>query len=487
MINLLEKDVLQATDMPLKGNFFTKIARGRNGTANLVSLLYDKPSVTKDGKTKGLYPLVDASQQALNRPDTFDKIHFLLSMKKQASIKLRRAIMPIIPVRTLSARIRRNLQAHLRALGFTKNKDGSLLPPSDTKEVFRRIHQQHRLQRLKENAAFIEPSWNKFQKYFANGVDIDPEKIEASLELVKSDSWQGELFRLASLTWSVPVSNGYGRRMRFLVWDKHNGKLMGLMALADPVYNLSARDKAVGWSIKNRSNRLICMMDAYVLGALPPYNQLLCGKLVACLVKTKEVRNLFRKKYANSKGIISKKKKSPRLVAVTTSSSLGRSSVYNRLKLDKVPYLEAIGYTSGFGHFQVPQCLFVNMREFLVSQKHSYANGTRYGTGPNWRLRTIRACLIALKMNENVLKHNLKREVFLSRLAENVDAFLQERHSRPNYAGLKTCAEVSKLGRDRWIIPRAATRPEFRLWLNKDILRLIAEGSIPKAGVVDEQ
>jgi hypothetical protein len=400
-------------------------------------------------------------------------------MKKSGSPKLRRATVPIIPALTLAARIKRKLRAHLRALGFTKDKDGSLLPPSDAKDAYREIHHQHRLQRLKENSNFIGPSWGKFQQYFANGSEIDPEKIEASLELVESNSWQGELFRLASLTWSVPVSNGYGRRMRFLVWDKHNGKLMGLMALADPVYNLSARDKAVGWTLENRSNRLVCVMDAYVLGAIPPYNQLLCGKLVACLVKTKEVRNLFRKKYAKSKGIISKKKKSPRLVAVTTSSSLGRSSVYNRLKLDQVPYFEPIGFTSGFGHFQVPQGLFDSMREYLVSQDHAYANGTRYGTGPNWRLRTIRACLAALNMNENILKHNLKREVFLTRLAKNADAFLQERHSRPNYAGLKTCAEVSKLGQDRWIIPRAAKRPEFRQWVNTDILRLIAEGSMP--------
>jgi hypothetical protein len=410
--------------------------------------------------------------------DPFDTVGFLSRMKKAPLPKLRRAVAPIIPALSLPARIKRKLRAHLRALGFTKDKDGSLLPPSDAKDVYRDIHQMHRLQRLGENSAFLEPSWKKYEKYFANGHEVHPNKIEASLELVESESWQGELFRLASLTWSVPVSNGYGRRMRFLVWDKSNGKLMGLIALADPVYNLSARDGALGWTIRNRSNRLVCVMDAYVLGAIPPYNQLLCGKMVACLVRTKEVRNLFRKKYGKTKGIISKKKKSARLVAVTTSSSLGRSSVYNRLKLGGVGYFDAIGYTSGFGHFQVPQALFENMREFLISRKHSYANGTTYGTGPNWRLRTIRASLKALGMNENILKHNLKREVFLCRLAKNADAFLQERHKVPNYAGLKTCAEVSAFCRERWILPRAASRREFRQWRRSDILSLIAHGTV---------
>ena len=49
--------------------------------------------------------------------------------------------------------------------------------------------------------------------------------------------------------------------------------------------------------------------DAYVLGAVPPYNLILCGKLVACLVRTKEVRNVFRLRYGDSEGLISGKKK----------------------------------------------------------------------------------------------------------------------------------------------------------------------------------
>jgi hypothetical protein len=31
--------------------------------------------------------------------------------------------------------------------------------------------------------------------------------------------YANHMSRKASLTWSVPVSNGYGRRIRYLVWD----------------------------------------------------------------------------------------------------------------------------------------------------------------------------------------------------------------------------------------------------------------------------
>jgi hypothetical protein len=91
-----------------------------------------------------------------------------------------------------------------------------------------------------------------------------------------------------SLTWAVPVSHGFGRRLRYLVWDRHNGKLIGLMAIGDPVFNLSVRDKLIGWNSHARGERLVNIMDAYVLGAVPPYNMLLGGKLVAALIRTRD-------------------------------------------------------------------------------------------------------------------------------------------------------------------------------------------------------
>ena len=92
-------------------------------------------------------------------------------------------------------------------------------------------------------------------------------------------------------------------------------------------------------------------MDAYVLGALPPYNTLLCGKMVACLIRSREVYNEFTRTYGNTSGIISGKAKKARLLAVTTSSSMGRSSVYNRLKLGSVRYFETYRLHPRMGPF----------------------------------------------------------------------------------------------------------------------------------------
>src|SRR5262249_60584216 len=85
--------------------------------------------------------------------------------------------------------------------------------------------------------------------------------------------------------------------LRYLVWDKHNGKLIGLIAIGDPVFNLSVRDNLIGWNVHDRGARLVNIMDAYVLGALPPYNALLGGKMVACLLRSREIYDDFTRTY----------------------------------------------------------------------------------------------------------------------------------------------------------------------------------------------
>ena len=147
-------------------------------------------------------------------------------------------------------------------------------------------------------------------------------------------------------------------------------------------------------------------MDAYVLGAVPPYNRLLAGKMVACLVRTQEIYEDFRHAYGDLRGIISGEKKNARLIAVTTSSSMGRSSVYNRLKLGGVEYFKPIGYTGGWGHFHIPDQLFSELRSYLRRIEHPYADSHRFGAGPNWRLPDD--CRVALKelgFRDNLLRH----------------------------------------------------------------------------------
>ena len=375
-------------------------------------------------------------------------------------------------IKCAERRIRRKLHYHLRKLGISEKATPNNSPPIE-KEDIRGYHALQRRDRLKNSKVFISKKLPSLIQYFADGEEVNPERITPTIEVVKSGTKEADLFRLACLTWSIPVSEGYGRRMRFLVWDKNNEKIIGIIAIGDPVFNIKARDAIIGWTASDRKERLINVMDAYVLGALAPYNFLLGGKLVACLVRTREIRDTFRVRYGKSEGIISGKKKAPRLVLVTTSSALGRSSVYNRLTLDGTKYFESVGYTSGFGHFHIPDDLFKEMRDYLKLRGHDYADGNRYGNGPNWKFRTIRTALEQIGIKRDILNHGIKREVFFSRLAVNADKILLDNVKIPDYSDLLSVAEVGELAIERWIIPRAERRPGFAQWKKSDMKKLL--------------
>jgi len=377
-----------------------------------------------------------------------------------------------IPAFTEQAQLKRRLRRHLAHLGFAKSNTGDLALPGKGKEIIRTLHQGQRRERFLQQKAFIADRLPNLLRHFASGEDVQPARVRPSLDRVYSHTWRADLFRLASLTWSVPVSNGYGRRLRYLIWDENNGKLIGILAIGDPVFNLGVRDNLIGWDVTRRATALVNVMDAYVLGALPPYNLLLGGKLLACLLRTCELYDDFKAAYGKSKGIISGQEKEARLLAITTSSSMGRSSIYNRLKLDGVEYLQPIGYTSGWGHFHVPDSLFSDLRDFLREIEHPYADRHRFGQGPNWRLRTTRTALKALGFNKEILRHGIQREVFWCELAVNARSLLAGGDGAADLSTLRCAEHVSRLAVDRWIVPRAIRCPDFRTWQAEKIAGL---------------
>lgn len=366
----------------------------------------------------------------------------------------------------------RKLREHLHSLGFTKSDEGGLQAPGNTKEAIRTLHGAQREERLSANQKFVSLMGGKLMRFFASGNEVDPEKISPVLERVSSETWQGDLFRLAALSWSVPVSNGFGRRLRYLVWDEHNGKLMGLIAIGDPVFNLAVRDGFIGWSIHDRSARLVNLMDAYVLGAIPPYNALLGGKLIACLLRSRDLYDDFARAYGGTTGVISQEEKRARLLAITTSSSMGRSSVYNRLKLEGVQYFKTLGYTGGWGHFHIPDLLFAELRDFLRENDHTYADQHGFGQGPNWRLRTTRAALSALGFKDDLMRHGIQREVFICLLANNATKILKTGEGVPDVTSLLSAKDVAERAIARWMIPRSRRRPEYRDWDSSDLIEL---------------
>ena len=351
---------------------------------------------------------------------------------------------------------------HLLGLGFSKNGKGYYVEGGLTKQKIRDLHSAQRNDILKQRQSFVASQGPALVKHFAGGQDVNPDAIDPEIIEVKSESLESRLFRFASLLWSVPVSQGFGRRLRFLVRDRQNGKLIGIFALGDPVFNLSARDNWIGWNHEDRCDRLVHVMDAYVVGAVPPYSQLIGGKLVAALMTSQEVKKAYERKYLGSESVIRKKKHRARLVLLTTTSALGRSSIYNRLSLPDGPRFMRIGTTRGFGHFHLSGEIFEALRGHLEATGHPYASGHRFGMGPNWKLRVARAALEDIGIDGNsILKHGIEREVYAIPLAKNWQKILLG--SNKNVRSLASPAsEIADFCISRWMVPRARRDDGYR-------------------------
>jgi len=359
--------------------------------------------------------------------------------------------------------------------GFELRDERLLLPSDLTKEKLRELHKEatrHRIARSREGLAGHE---SILLARMAHGQDLVPEDIRPEIVQVQPDSEDELLFRYASLHWTIPVSSGYGRRLRFLILDGANRKLIGIVGLGDPVFSLAHRDSWIGWTKEDRRERLHHVMDAFVLGAVPPYSYLLCGKLVAMLVASNEVREAFKQKYAGRTSLIQKRVLQGELALVTTTSALGRSSVYNRIGYAGRLLYQSVGFTKGYGEFHFSNGMYSTISEYVVTNCKPTAKHALWGTGFRSRREVVKKCLAAAGLSAEWLNHGIQREIFVVPLASNSARFLTGQDASIQYYD-QPASKLAEWFQERWLLPRSQWDKRYLSW-EPDTWRLWPEGS----------
>lgn len=365
-----------------------------------------------------------------------------------------------------SDELRAAIIGSLRKQGY-EVRDGEIrMPEGATKDDFRALHRMALEKKLEVCGPGIRPHEERLIRYIADGKEVVPEAVRPKLVVVEPKSEYERLFRYACLHWSVPVSAGYGRRLRFVVFDESNGKLIGLFGLGDPVYSLRARDRWIGWDREQKAQRLYHVMDAYVLGAVPPYSFLLGGKLVALLVCSNEVREAFREKYSGKRSLIRNQARPPYLALVTTTSALGRSSIYNRIRIDGEDYWTRLGFTRGSGDFHFSNGVYGDIRAYVEKHCQPTAKHGAWGRGFRNRREVIRKCLSRLGLSADLIYHGIRREIFAAPLGPDAVRFLRGDVNRPRFYD-RPARELSGAFRERWLIGRARRMPEYREFTRK--------------------
>jgi hypothetical protein len=330
-----------------------------------------------------------------------------------------------------------------------RGKKLTVSPPVEyNKQTIREAMTMKRLESLHKNKKWIKANTKLAQQNLASGFDVLKSSIKPVIEVCETKK-QKDLFRILRYYWSSPYSEYVGRRIRLIIRDHSlpNKPVIGIAALGSPIIHIPERDQWIGWDKTTRTTNLIYTMDAYVIGAMPPYNHLLGGKLISYMLASKEIRDIYREKYKGQVTLI-EKRQSDKLVGIFTTSLYGKSAQYNRIKFhDDLLYIP-IGQTKGYGTLHLSQQTIDAMIALLKS--NGVEVNHNFGDGPSWVMRVIRTAADILNFDSDFLmRHSFKRDIYFVPLAKNYKEVLTGQTKRALYKNYKL-KELVEFWKKRW-------------------------------------
>lgn len=178
------------------------------------------------------------------------------------------------------------------------------------------------------------------------------------------------------------------------------------------------------------------MMDIIVCGAIPPYNELLGGKLVSMLACSPVVIRDYTKHYCNQVSEIASRMKGKKVIRDSRLVYLGTTSLYaigssqyNRIKVplsnESVIEFRKMGVTEGYGTVFFSKETTNLFSKILELQDGGKRINHVFGEGTSPRFRMISRGLNAIGIRADAfLRHYSPRIVYSINLAKNTNEFL---------------------------------------------------------------
>lgn len=239
------------------------------------------------------------------------------------------------------------LVADLRSAGLTAgdgptlNRPLEIIPPSESSQ---RLHMRYLRDKqiLAAQNFILRKEKEGSLDLLPDGTSIIPKRVYPEIRFCMSRS-DHELFNYLRMFQRIPTTNRVGRQIRAIVYDvgQKRPTAMGIISLASGTYTLKCRDDYLWWQGRNRKSvkdaGLRSVFDLAVVLALPPYNLLRCGKLIASLALTAPFRQEIARRYGSTL-----------LGLVATSGNGLHCPILNRIGLRAGGLYRRIGATAGY-------------------------------------------------------------------------------------------------------------------------------------------
>jgi hypothetical protein len=224
------------------------------------------------------------------------------------------------------------------------------------------------------------------------------------------------------------------------------------------------------------------LLEVIVCGAVPPYRELLAGKLMALTLASADVRALYRNRYREQASEIASKMagrkvvRTPEVCVLTTTSLYGvAASQYNRLRIEveggqgpvRLEWKE-LGKTEGYGTVHLSETTVEALRAAAVESRGGRNVNNVFGEGNSPRLRQVREGVDAIGLDSDaILRHSAPRIVYALELYEDARyALLLNKAPR---AKSPAFSEVAGAWSRRWLAMRIQ---------NQDVLVRVAKQGV---------
>jgi hypothetical protein len=244
--------------------------------------------------------------------------------------------------------------------------------------------------------------------------------------------------------------------------------------------------------------------DLTVCGAVPPYNALLGGKLVAMLAASPEVVLEYRQRYQSLPSIIASSMAGRAIVRPANLVFIGTTSLYGERpnQYDRTSYPcdviggprgESVRYryltshgrsrTSGVGTFQFGRDTKAAVEKYLSSTTNGRRVNNVFGEGTSPKLRSLRDGLNTLGMSsDEMLQHGIEKVVYGATLVANTAKYLLRLDDVPHYLfsldeAQASTAKIAQHWFERWAAARMERSETSTKLLAHTLVRPVRHGA----------
>ena len=270
------------------------------------------------------------------------------------------------------------------------------------------------------------------------------EELNPTIVHVETEQQELDWLMLRVFCHTMEFSQTPGRFLKFLITDGNTERTryLGAVSVSSDVITITDRDKYIGWTPKNKleEGKLVhsaigsCIMSTQPFG----YN-FLGGKLVACLVTSSVVRDVWKKLYNQT------------LVGMTTTSLYGSYSMYNSLK-----WWHKCGTSAGKIPIKPDDTVYEKWHNWIKDNKTEEYNKKMTQkddvSGPvtGAKQRVISMIFQHLNIKTQDYVHGYERGVYYSSFYENTREFLQGKVTEDQLVMKKLFSDDTKSILDWW-------------------------------------